>query len=1134
MASNARFHNKYHRRNHHTLPSTGYPDSGADPIASPQEPFRGDFHAIGSLSATGNLTIGGNTLVYGNLSALGDLSVIDTIVTTTSALSVVNSGTGPALTVRQTGAQPIAVFFDDNDPTFQLKDGLKAQFFNSTANNTYALAEGNATQASGYASHTEGDGTIASGAASHAEGSATQATGAASHAEGSNTLAYSVYTHAEGNRTLASGNYSHAEGWGSASTGNYSHAEGYITSTGNRVSFASYTASTKTFTFTPATSTNFAYLNEVGNTNLILRGFESSVLADLFNATVVSRDPDNGSIVIDSDVIGGNSTTGWILDKGGIYAHSEGRDTQASGNYSHAEGNASIASGTYSHAEGDTTTASGSRSHVEGELTIASGRAAHAEGTSTTASGRNSHVQGRNSVASGDYSHAEGRSTRATTSYTHAEGYYTSATNTGTHSEGQLTLASGDSSHAEGYGNVAAGDASHAEGYYTFALGPYSHAEGHFSIAVGAGSHAEGSNSNLASKIISYSSYDNTKRVFTFTAANSAAANGIVFANTVLGGIDDELYVGGAWQFKVLDRSTINGNITAVADPIGASSVGGELYLPVEGAHAEGYNTQASGNFSHSQNLGTVAAGDASHAEGGYTQALAQYAHAEGYGSLARGYTSHAGGYRTATGNYSYVWSDSQLGTFLPYVSSTKTGQYMVSASNGVYIPGNVGIGTDSTSNMLTNQGGNLTVTGNTNTSRLTATTPNYSALNTSTKAPLSGSALASDNNFHLIQGRAGINTVPVSSYALHIRGGNVRIDGVDYSSVPGFNGTTYDSDGQSLFDLRSASENANYSLSIASSGVNNFMKFFGGRSGDQNPFVAVKKGQPVRFAQFNNFYGTGFSEIARIGGNSNVSIGVSADGAERLTVLGNISASGNVFFYSSTGRNLDLIHTPANDGINPVLRIGESTPESTTLSGFSGAFISYDETANLFGVSSLFEPAAAVPAVKIDRRGNIGVGADPQSSKLTVAGNLSALSAVYTIGMQPINFIPFVSKTENFNLLAAQNTNAIVYTVPAGMRAMPTGMYIVITTSSGNNGAGTMPTLGIYANTVTNANQMMGTLALATTPDHTVGRFSGTNSVGGNRNTSTTTIVVNIDVASSGTNYSALQCTVYVFGYLI
>lgn len=46
-----RFHSKYHAKNHHTLSSTGYPDSANDPIASKNKPFKGDFHLDGVLYA---------------------------------------------------------------------------------------------------------------------------------------------------------------------------------------------------------------------------------------------------------------------------------------------------------------------------------------------------------------------------------------------------------------------------------------------------------------------------------------------------------------------------------------------------------------------------------------------------------------------------------------------------------------------------------------------------------------------------------------------------------------------------------------------------------------------------------------------------------------------------------------------------------------------------------------------------------------------------------------------------------------------------------------------------------------------------------------------------------------------------
>lgn len=82
-------------------------------------------------------------------------------------------------------------------------------------------------------------------------------------------------------------------------------------------------------------------------------------------------------------------------------------------------------------------------------------------------------------------------------------------------------------------------------------------------------------------------------------------------------------------------------------------------------AHAEGRITIASGNFSHSEGNSTTASGIASHAEGaetiasgqrshseGYkTQAVGNLSHTEGFSSIANGGASHAEGYSTVTNN---------------------------------------------------------------------------------------------------------------------------------------------------------------------------------------------------------------------------------------------------------------------------------------------------------------------------------------------------------------------------------------------------------------------------------------------------------------------------------------------------
>ena len=104
--------------------------------------------------------------------------------------------------------------------------GNGVEFGTSTANGSYAVAQGDDTTASGEASHSEGFFTTASGAKAHAEGDGTTASGFASHAEGGSSEASGDYSHAEGNNSAASGDYSHAEGFFTNASGNYSHAEG--------------------------------------------------------------------------------------------------------------------------------------------------------------------------------------------------------------------------------------------------------------------------------------------------------------------------------------------------------------------------------------------------------------------------------------------------------------------------------------------------------------------------------------------------------------------------------------------------------------------------------------------------------------------------------------------------------------------------------------------------------------------------------------------------------------------------------------------------------------------------------------------------------------------------------------------
>jgi hypothetical protein len=148
--------------------------------------------------------------------------------------------------------------------------------------------------------------------------------------------------------------------------------------------------------------------------------------------------------------------------------------------------------------------------------------------------------------------------------------------------------------------------------------------------------------------------------------------------------------------------------------------------------------------------------------------------------------------------------------------------------------------------------------------------------------------------------------------------------------------------------------------------------------------FVVNQKGtQPVAHFQDDGATALFIADGGKVG------IGTTVPD-EKLTVSGNISSNGTLYTQSITSRGIDLIHLPVTDGIDPILRIGESN-YGTGYNGFSGAFMSYDELTNTFGISSVFADTQwGIPAIAVDRTGKVGIGTDFPTQKLTVSGNIS------------------------------------------------------------------------------------------------------------------------------------------------
>ena len=75
---------------------------------------------IGHDNPSTTLHVAGSAHIEGDLWVKGVTNQIDTLIHATSAMDITNIGTGPALTVTQSGAQPVAVFWDrDNNDVLQ-------------------------------------------------------------------------------------------------------------------------------------------------------------------------------------------------------------------------------------------------------------------------------------------------------------------------------------------------------------------------------------------------------------------------------------------------------------------------------------------------------------------------------------------------------------------------------------------------------------------------------------------------------------------------------------------------------------------------------------------------------------------------------------------------------------------------------------------------------------------------------------------------------------------------------------------------------------------------------------------------------------------------------------------------------
>ena len=162
---------------------------------------------------------------------------------------------------------------------------------------------------------------------------------------------------------------------------------------------------------------------------------------------------------------------------------------------------------------------------------------------------------------------ANGYYTKAMMIGSHTEGYNTVAGGKYAHAEGRSTQSRGEASHTEGNETVTRGDAAHAEGANTEANGAQSHSEGWQTTVDGQQAHIEGRSSNLKKNITSSENSSEIKNAW----------KGLKFA-----------------------------------------------YAKGTGAHVEGRDNLALGDFTHAEGRETIAEGYASHTAGFGTKAVGQ------------------------------------------------------------------------------------------------------------------------------------------------------------------------------------------------------------------------------------------------------------------------------------------------------------------------------------------------------------------------------------------------------------------------------------------------------------------------------------------------------------------------------
>lgn len=119
-----RFHNKYHRHNHHTAPTSIDVDSALDPIASPEFPYLGEFHLSGDLVVLDDYSISASSAIVADISG-------NSIVANEIYVDALNSQSGSAISADKNidiGSNIIANLTLDKLTNVDIRTPIAGQF----------------------------------------------------------------------------------------------------------------------------------------------------------------------------------------------------------------------------------------------------------------------------------------------------------------------------------------------------------------------------------------------------------------------------------------------------------------------------------------------------------------------------------------------------------------------------------------------------------------------------------------------------------------------------------------------------------------------------------------------------------------------------------------------------------------------------------------------------------------------------------------------------------------------------------------------------------------------------------------------------------------------------------------------